>query len=72
MKKPAKKDAPRTPRKDATTKTWSASTPLWIGGMTLAVLLGGFGAWSVTTQITGAVIAPGRIEVDRNRQMVLP
>ncbi|WP_081979415.1 HlyD family type I secretion periplasmic adaptor subunit [Pseudooceanicola atlanticus] len=74
MKKPSKKDTGRTPRKDlrkdSAAKTWSASTPLWIGSMTLALLLGGFGAWSVFTQITGAVIAPGRIEVDRNRQVV--
>jgi len=36
----------------------------------LVILLGGFGTWSVLSSISGAVIASGRIEVDRNRQIV--
>lgn len=50
--------------------TWSARRPLWIGLLSLAILVGGFGTWAVTAQITGAVIATGRIEVDQNRQIV--
>ncbi len=44
--------------------------PLVIGFLALVALLGGFGAWSATTQIASAVIAPGRIEVERNRQVI--
>lgn len=41
-----------------------------IGGLGLLVLLGGFGSWATTTEISGAIIAPGRIEVDQNRQVL--
>ena len=43
---------------------------LWSFALGLLVLVGGFGAWSVFSQISGAVVASGRIEVDRNRQIV--
>lgn len=43
---------------------------LVFGFVALFVLVGGFGTWSVLTQISGAVIANGRIEVDSNRQVV--
>lgn len=49
---------------------WSARTPLIIGLIGLILLVGGFGTWAVFTQISGAIIAPGRIEVDQNRQVV--
>ncbi|UWQ46149.1 HlyD family type I secretion periplasmic adaptor subunit [Leisingera aquaemixtae] len=49
---------------------WSARRPLIIGLITLVVLVGGFGSWSVLSSISGAVVATGRIEVDRNRQVV--
>jgi len=49
---------------------WSARHPLIIGILSLVILLGGFGTWSVLSSISGAVIASGRIEVDRNRQIV--
>ena len=49
---------------------WSVARPLWVGGLTIAVLLGGFGYWSVGTQIEGAIVAPGLIEVEQNRQVV--
>ncbi len=51
-------------------KSWSARRPLMIGGLGLLVLLGGFGSWATTTEISGAIIAPGRIEVDQNRQVL--
>lgn len=41
---------------------------LGVIGMTL--LLGGFGAWSVTANISGAVVTKGQIEVAQNRQVV--
>jgi len=49
---------------------WSARRPLIGGILTLLVLVGGFGTWSVMARITGAIIASGRIEVDQNRQIV--
>lgn len=49
---------------------WSARKPLILGFIGLFVLVGGFGAWAVMTQISGAVVSSGRFEVDRNRQIV--
>ena len=51
-------------------KKWSAGKPLVIGLLSLAILVGGFGTWSVMAKISGAVIASGRIEVDQNRQVI--
>ena len=53
-----------------TAGTYSARRPLIIGMLTLCILLGGFGTWAATTQISGAIVASGRIEVDQNRQVV--
>ena len=50
--------------------SWSARRPLFWGFLTTAILFGGFGAWSVLTTLSGAVIAPGQIEVAQNRQVV--
>ncbi|KKL57860.1 hypothetical protein LCGC14_2231200, partial [marine sediment metagenome] len=55
---------------DQPDKRWSATRPLILGFLGLIVLFGGFGTWAMTSQITGAVVASGRIEVDRNRQIV--
>lgn len=49
---------------------WSAKGVLNTGFITLAVLVFGFGGWSLLTQIAGAVIASGQIEVENNRQVV--
>lgn len=49
---------------------WSANRPLFSGYITLIVLIGGFGAWSIFTTLSGAIIAPGQIEVSLNRQVV--
>lgn len=48
----------------------SARRPILLGALTLVALLGGFGLWSVATTISGAVVAPGRVEVEQNRQIV--
>lgn len=53
----------------STTK-WSAGRPMVIGMITLFILVGGLGAWAVKAQISGAIIASGKIEVDQNRQVV--
>ena len=36
----------------------------------MLILVGGFGTWAATTNISGAIIASGQIEVDQNRQVV--
>lgn len=51
-------------------RKFPASRQLLIGGIALAILVGGFGTWSVMANIAGAIIAPGQIEVDQNRQVV--
>ncbi|GGX58481.1 HlyD family type I secretion periplasmic adaptor subunit [Tateyamaria omphalii] len=51
-------------------KRWSATKPLIIGFFGLFGLLGGLVAWATLTEIAGAVIASGRIEVDQNRQVI--
>ena len=66
---PSKPKAAPKPAPDSTPKV-SARTPLLAGFGVLAVLVGGFGWWAATTDIAGAVIASGRIEVDSNRQVV--
>lgn len=48
----------------------SARGPVLLGLLVLVVLLGGFGGWAMLTRIAGAVVAPGLVEVDRNRQVV--
>lgn len=52
------------------TPHWSALGPLVLGFLTLVLLIGGLGAWSVMTTLTGAIIAPGQVEVSRSRQVV--
>ena len=49
---------------------WPVRRPLWLGGIALLLLVGGFGMWSLTATLSGAIIASGQIEVDRNRQIV--
>ncbi len=49
---------------------WSARGALIAGFLTVLLLVGGLGMWGMFAEISGAVIAPGRIEVDQNRQVV--
>ena len=49
---------------------WPARAPMVVPFTGLPILLGGFGVWATQTQIAGAIIASGRIEVDQNRQIV--
>ncbi len=51
-------------------RAWSARLPVMFGLFGLMILLGGFGFWAVSTDLAGAIIATGRIEVDRNRQII--
>lgn len=48
----------------------SARRPLLLGAAALVLLLGGLGLWSALTPISGAIVASGLVEVDRNRQVV--
>jgi HlyD family secretion protein len=50
--------------------TWSARWPLLIGFTALLLLVGGIGYWSFQANIAGAVVSPGVIEVESNRQVV--
>lgn len=49
---------------------WSATRQVVIGFAALVVLFGGFGVWSVASNIAGAIVASGQIEVEQNRQIV--
>lgn len=49
---------------------FSARGHVALGLIGLLLLVGGFGTWAVMSNIAGAIIASGRIEVDRNRQVV--
>ncbi|MFY0619778.1 HlyD family type I secretion periplasmic adaptor subunit [Shimia sp.] len=49
---------------------WTARAPMTLGIVSLLVFVFGFGAWAVGTEIAGAIVASGRVEVDRNRQVV--
>lgn len=51
-------------------KRWSAGLPLTIGFTAIALMIGGLGAWSIGTQIAGAVVARGVVEVEAERQVV--
>ncbi len=48
----------------------SARAPIVLGLLALTALVAGFGFWSVSTTISGAIVAPGQVEVDQNRQIV--
>ena len=50
--------------------SWSVRGSMIIGMLGMAILVGGFGAWATLSQIAGAVVASGSIEVDRDRQVV--
>jgi HlyD family type I secretion membrane fusion protein len=49
---------------------YSARQPLAVGIAALVLLFGGVGAWSVSTTLTGAVVASGMVEVESERQVI--
>jgi HlyD family secretion protein len=51
-------------------KKFPTRFPMILGLIGLIILLGGFGTWAILAEISGAIVASGRIEVDRNRQIV--
>lgn len=54
----------------STEQQWPTRLPMTIGIIALLVLVGGFGSWAALSSISGAVVASGQLEVDRNRQVV--
>ena len=51
-------------------KSWSAALPITIGSTAIVLMVGALGFWSVGTQIAGAVVASGVIEVESERQVI--
>ena len=49
---------------------WSATRPVIMGFLTIILLIGGFVGWGMFTNIAGAIVAPGVIQVEQNRQVV--
>ena len=70
--KPAKTDvAAPVPRGAAEVQGLLSARPsVIVGSVTAAILVLGFGIWSVASEIAGAVVASGQIEVSQNRQVV--
>jgi HlyD family secretion protein len=52
------------------TDAFSARGAVLAGGITLGLLVFGFGGWSLLTHISGAIIAQGQLEVENSRQIV--
>ncbi|WP_224826132.1 HlyD family type I secretion periplasmic adaptor subunit [Cognatishimia sp. MH4019] len=52
------------------TPCWSPRRSILIGLAALFILVGGLGLWSISAQISGAVIASGTVVVEGHRQIV--
>jgi HlyD family secretion protein len=53
-----------------TSSIGNARTSLILGFGALAVLVGGIGGWAAMANIAGAIVAPGQIKVEGDRQVV--
>jgi HlyD family secretion protein len=51
-------------------QSFSGALAMFVGFLAIAMLIFGVGTWAVGARIDGAVVAPGLIVVDRNRQIV--
>lgn len=51
-------------------RAFSSNFPMIVGLVAVLLLVFGLGGWALITKIDGAVIAPGRIVVNQNRQAV--
>ncbi|MCB1338596.1 MAG: HlyD family type I secretion periplasmic adaptor subunit [Maritimibacter sp.] len=65
IKRPVLKD-----EEQAVLRAWTARGPMILGLVAILLLVGGLGTWAVTTTIAGAIVAPGALEVEQNRQAV--
>ena len=63
-------EAPPPPPLPRKRPDWSARGPVLLGIFALILLVGGFGVWSWTARIAGAVVAGGQVEVEQRRQVV--
>lgn len=52
------------------TTPFSARGPVLVGSLTVALLIGTTLFWGLNTDIEGAIVAPGQIQVESNRQVV--
>jgi len=50
--------------------TWRITLPAAVGFFALAILVGGVGVWSTKTQLAGAIVSQGVVEVQSNRQVI--
>ena len=50
--------------------SWPVRGPLMVGLLAILILFGGFGLWAMESRIAGAVVAPGQVEVEQQRQVV--
>ena len=66
---PADLERPLSPRLGSP-RAFSSRRPVALGLLSLAVLLGGALGWGAFASISGAVIAPGRVEVENRAQAV--
>ena len=49
---------------------WSGRGPMWAGVLSVVTLVGFLGVWGTQAKLSGAIIAPGNIEVQLERQVV--
>ena len=61
---------PARPLTAPNTAAWSTRRPIWTGVLTIILLIAFFGGWGMMTTISGAVVAPGVVQVEQNRQIV--
>lgn len=61
---------PPPPTEPEVARLLSARGSVLMGSITAAVLVFGFGLWSVLTEISGAIVASGQLEVSQDRQVV--
>ncbi|RNF35606.1 HlyD family type I secretion periplasmic adaptor subunit [Paracoccus methylarcula] len=57
-------------RHRAQPERWSVRGSLMLGIFAIILLFGGFGVWAFQSRIAGAVVAPGQVEVQQQRQVV--
>lgn len=67
---PAAPPPPPVPIAAPASSRWPVRGSLMTGLVAVAVLFGGFGLWAWQSSIAGAVVAPGQVEVEQQRQVV--